>query len=109
MRKNVQLNLTKLNENDYALINEWLDNQKNMQDSIINVIMHVIHQVGLKDDVTSFEVQRALFMSNNSVPVVEPAIDTKEGIKSPIPEASETKVSEQSDDIDLSDLEANDF
>ncbi|MEH7510638.1 hypothetical protein V7159_23645, partial [Priestia megaterium] len=56
-RKAVNLRLA--NHKQSNILNEWLNNQDNIQDSITNVILHIIDQYGMRN-ITDFDVQKAM-------------------------------------------------
>lgn len=117
MRKNVQIKLGKLSDSDYQLINTWLDHQKNNQESILNAIMHVIHQTGVENDVTSFESQKKLFNQQYlliDTPKPYEATTTKQEIAYIEVEKSNNKSKlernkEVNEDFDMTNFSAEDF
>lgn len=66
-RKSVSLDLSKLDKTDFATINEWLNNQKSNQDSILNVLLHVIYHMGTDTDIQSYDAQKKLFTAFSNV------------------------------------------
>lgn len=53
------INVRVANHKQGKIINEWLNNQDSIQDSITNVILHIIDQFGMRN-ITDFEVQKAM-------------------------------------------------
>lgn len=45
---------------EHAKINRWLDKQKNIQDSMANVVLHMIDQYGYVN-ITDYQVQKQLY------------------------------------------------
>lgn len=112
MRKNVSLNLTKLNPKDYITINTWLDHQKNNQESILNAILHVINQTGAENDVTSFESQRKLFTKSNANDVNTDYGKIVDTLKTPATDKKSTNKEakkENNEVIDMTSFGLDDF
>ncbi|MFY0521144.1 hypothetical protein ACOMCU_25450 [Lysinibacillus sp. UGB7] len=59
-RKLVSWRLEKLEKNQQATINAWLDAQPNIQLSITNVVQHMIDRFGITD-IMNYDVQKALY------------------------------------------------
>ncbi|OMC81832.1 hypothetical protein BK128_21415 [Viridibacillus sp. FSL H7-0596] len=60
LRKLISWRIEQLNEQDRQRINDWLDQQNNIQNSLTNIALHMINRFG-ETDVMSYDVQRALF------------------------------------------------
>lgn len=95
LRKSVIFRLANHKQRD--ILNEWLNNQDNIQDSITNVILHIIDQYGMCN-ITDFEVQKAMHqrgLVNQPVPTVTQS--TQPVISKPV--VHEAPVIEPSNDI----------
>jgi len=57
-RKNVTWRIADNPQND--LINDWLDQQKNIQDSITNIVLHMIDRFGIQN-ITDYDIQKILY------------------------------------------------
>lgn len=79
-RKLISWRIDSLDLREQEIINEWLDNQQNIQKSITNVVQHMIDRFGTTD-IMNFENQRALYtedmpftfnkVTSNDNPIVE--------------------------------------
>lgn len=59
MRKMISFKIENLPEKERAIVDAWADGQGNIQQSLANIIMHVVSWSG-NADVMDFEVQRKL-------------------------------------------------
>jgi len=57
-RKNVTWRIADNPQND--LINQWLDQQKNIQESITNIVLHMIDRFGIQN-ITDYDIQKILY------------------------------------------------
>lgn len=57
-RRNVTWRVAEHSEN--KKLNQWLDSQKNIQDSIANIVLHMIDRFG-NVNITDYEVQKQLY------------------------------------------------
>lgn len=64
-RKLISWRIDSLDLREQEIINEWLDNQQNIQKSITNVVQHMINRFGTTD-IMNFENQRALYTEDIS-------------------------------------------
>lgn len=72
-------------------LNKWCDSQANIQESISNIVLHMIEKFGYRN-ITDYEVQKALFnsfesISNHSFPTTE--------IKPAVMEESKVNISDE--------------
>lgn len=96
-----------LNEDEKLLVNDWINNQANINQSINNLMLHIIHTLGT-DDVMKYENQKQLFTFLNGLqqsPVVETKKEKVKEEKEVVVEEIET-VKEESD---FPEISANDF
>jgi hypothetical protein len=83
-RKNVTLRVSEHPQSH--IINQWLDEQKNIQESLTNIVMHMIERFGIRN-ITDYDIQKLLYQD----PTASSYVD---GCVSPIPsvqEKTETK------------------
>lgn len=67
MRKMISFKVENLPPKQQKIVNDWADGQASIQQSLANIIMHVVEFTG-NTDVMDFEVQRQLHtIFNNSV------------------------------------------
>lgn len=59
VRKNISFKIENLPLKQQEIINAWADGQANIQQSLANLVMHVVNFTG-NDDVMDFEVQGKL-------------------------------------------------
>ena len=59
MRKMISFKIENLSEKERAIVDAWANEQGNLQQSLANIIMHVVSWNG-NADVMDFEVQRKL-------------------------------------------------
>ena len=59
MRKMISFKIENLPEKEHKIVDEWASKQTNIQQSLGNLIMHIVDYVGCVD-VMEFEVQRKL-------------------------------------------------
>lgn len=64
-RKNVTWRIGDSSQN--KLINDWLDQQKNIQDSITNIVLHMIDRFGMQN-ITDHEIQKILYQESLAQP-----------------------------------------
>ncbi|MYL43980.1 hypothetical protein [Virgibacillus salexigens] len=62
-RKNVQWRVGEHSESDK--INKWLDQQKNIQDSLTNIVLHMIERFGMQN-ITDYDIQKILYQESLS-------------------------------------------
>lgn len=71
------------------ILNQWLDKQNNIQESISNIILHIIDQYGCRN-ITDYEIQKALYqrVAFNHSPSIhnQPVITQPVVQEAPIPE-----------------------
>lgn len=60
-RKNVTWRISEHPENER--LNNWLDQQKNIQDSITNIVLHMIDRFGNRN-ITNYDIQKILFQES---------------------------------------------
>ena len=68
MRKMISFKIENLPEKERKIVDEWANGQANIQQSLANIVMHVVNFTG-NADVMDFDVQRKLhtiFISNES-------------------------------------------
>jgi len=65
-RKLISWRIDSLDQREQDIINEWLDNQQNIQKSITNVVQHMINRFGTTD-IMNFENQRALYTEDKQL------------------------------------------
>lgn len=74
MRKMISFKIENLPENDRKIVDAWADGQKSIQQSLANLVMHVVGYVG-NADVMEFEIQRKLhtiFAAHEVLNVIDP-------------------------------------
>lgn len=110
-RKSVSLDLSKLDKTDFATINEWLNNQKSNQDSILNVLLHVIYHMGTDTDIQSYDAQKKLFTAFSNVSNVEndSEINNMHKNVSQKDVKKEQEITKEETDDFLSNLKKDDF
>jgi len=59
MRKMISFKIENLPDKQRQIIDTWADGQSNIQQSLANIVMHIVDFVG-NDDVMDFDVQRKL-------------------------------------------------
>lgn len=60
-RKNVTWRISEHPENEK--LNNWLDQQKNIQDSITNIVLHMIDRFGDRN-ITDYDIQKMLYQES---------------------------------------------
>ena len=71
MRKMISFKIENLTAKEREIIDRWADEQTNIQQSLANIVMHVVRYAGYTD-VMDFDTQRKLHtIFANDVPVVE--------------------------------------
>jgi len=68
MRKMISFKIENLPDKQRQIVDQWADGQSNIQQSLANIVMHVVEFVG-NADVMDFDVQRKLhtiFVNNES-------------------------------------------
>ena len=61
MRKMISFKVENLPEKQQKIIDDWANGQTNIQQSLANIVMHVVAFTG-NDDVMDFDVQRKLHL-----------------------------------------------
>jgi hypothetical protein len=70
MRKMISYKIENLNPKERAIVDEWANGQFNIQQSLTNIIMHIVGFVG-NVDVMDFDIQKQLHVTlGNSQPQV---------------------------------------
>lgn len=89
MRKMISFKIENLPAKQRRIVDEWANGQANIQQSLANIIMHVVEFTG-NADVMDFDVQRKLHMIfvNNETPIQSP--------KNLVPEERSLQASETS-------------
>lgn len=72
-RKNVTWRVAEHSES--KKINQWLDKQKNIQESIANIVLHMIDKYGYVN-ITDYQVQKQLY---GKITEIEPSAVAEEG------------------------------
>ena len=62
MRKMISYKIENLNPKERAIVDEWANGQFNIQQSLTNIIMHVVGFIG-NVDVMDFDVQKKLHLT----------------------------------------------
>lgn len=70
-RMQVPWRLDKLTDEKRKKINDWLDVQSNMQESITNLVIHAIERFG-NVEITDYNVQKALYSDTIQVSAISP-------------------------------------
>lgn len=91
-RKNVTWRVAEHSE--HKKINKWLDKQRNIQESIANIVLHMIDQYGYVN-ITDYEVQKQLYGKNTDISQLPMKDEKENGIK---PSSKDNKT-KKSDDI----------
>lgn len=52
-------------------INEWLDAQKNIQDSLTNIVLHMIERFGIRN-ITDYDIQKTLYQEASTLAIKQP-------------------------------------
>lgn len=47
-------------------INKWLDEQKNIQDSLTNIVLHMIERFGIRN-ITDYDIQKMLYQEGSNL------------------------------------------
>ncbi|MGM9923927.1 MAG: hypothetical protein ACI35R_06765 [Bacillus sp. (in: firmicutes)] len=83
-RKNVSWRVSEHPQSDQ--INAWLDQQKNIQDSITNIVFHMIDRFGMRN-ITDYDIQKQLY--NDSIAYGGPVVpqQAQAPIQTTVPEA----------------------
>ena len=76
IRKNVSLRVSEHPQS--YLINQWLDEQKNIQESLTNIIMHMIERFGTRN-ITDYDIQKLLYQDSTASTSVGSAIPPVQG------------------------------
>lgn len=97
MRKMISFKVENLSEKDQKMINEWADGQSNIQQSLTNIVRHIVGFTG-NADVMDFDVQRRLHTILNS----SPTVNNESSAPTPIPE---TKIETLSTDKTVSKID----
>lgn len=98
-RKNVSWRVSDQPESD--LINDWLDQQKNIQDSLTNIILHTISRFGTRN-ITDYDIQKILYQESavgNRAESINPSIQEQK---------EETKTAKESKNKMNDKVEEND-
>ena len=79
MRKMISFKIENLPDKERKIVDEWADGQKNINQSLANIVMHVVNLTG-NTDVMDFDVQRKLhtiFVDKESpaMPVAQQQVD----------------------------------
>ncbi|WP_430510702.1 hypothetical protein [Gottfriedia solisilvae] len=82
----------------YKLLNNWCNSQDNIQDSITNIVLHLIERFGNKD-ITDFDIQRILHSESLGIETVtnqpiQPVKTTKKQVKPEEKDIVNTEVEE---------------
>lgn len=98
--------LDKLTEDNRNKINEWLDVQSNMQESLTNLVMHAIGRFG-NTDIRDYEIQKAFYSDiiNPSAPKLEPVEEEKQDEESDHAESSNDDLSQVNEQTEITDKE----
>ena len=68
MRKMISYKIENLSPKERAIVDEWANGQFNIQQSLTNIIMHIVGFIG-NSDVMDFDVQKRLHLTlGNSIP-----------------------------------------
>ena len=75
MRKMISFKIENLPAKEREIVDRWADEQTNIQQSLANIVMHVVKYVG-NVDVMDFDVQHKLHtvLSNVEMPVVKEVV-----------------------------------
>lgn len=92
MRKMISFKIENLSEKERQVVDAWADGQSNIQQSLANVVMHIVGLVG-NADVMDFDVQRKLhtLFAERSLPIAQ--------VKSAASPANVAKVPTTQDDV----------
>jgi len=101
-RKLISWRIDSLDPREQEIINEWLDNQQNIQKSITNVVQHMINRFGTTD-IMSFENQRVLYTEDTPSTVIKTTASDNVVVedKQERQEAPVRQENEQEDEDDL--------
>lgn len=53
-------------------INKWLDAQKNIQDSLTNIVLHMIERFGIRN-ITDYDIQKMLYQESSMTAIKQAA------------------------------------
>ena len=97
-RKMISYKLENLPDKEREIVNEWASVQNNIQQSITNVILHIVSNVG-NVDVMDFDVQRELhsLFDKDQIDKKKDFVDVKTNITEAPPKTAEVKPVESSD------------
>lgn len=92
MRKMISFKIENLPAKQHRIVDEWANGQANIQQSLANIIMHVVKFTG-NADVMDFDVQRKLhtIFVNNEPPIKSPTNTVQEERSVQAPETSNIK------------------
>lgn len=79
-RKLISWRIEKLEQTQQDTINDWLDNQQNIQQSLTNVVLHMINRFGTTD-IMNYENQKALYTNPENEPIAPKTTDIVEIIE----------------------------
>lgn len=106
MRKMISFKIENLPEKQRQIVDDWANGQVNIQQSLANIIMHIVEFTG-NDDVMDFDIQRKLhkifIKAENGIPAQkkEESLNTIMTIKT-VPQPK--KVESEDDYPDGSDM-----
>lgn len=79
-RKIISWRLERLSEHEQSVINQWADQQDNIQQSITNLVMHAINRFGPTVDIMNFDIQKALHAEGLATGVTVPVANQQSNL-----------------------------
>lgn len=76
-------------------INKWLDAQKNIQDSLTNIVLHMIERFGIRN-ITDYDIQKMLYQQGSSMAAIKQAAEVQHNyVANPLGQIIEANQQEQ--------------